>query len=63
MLFRLLIVDRRRLMMEKLALRHQLSVLKRSVKRPRIEDSDRMLWILLRRAFKVTLPGFGGHLG
>ncbi|MEM7310450.1 MAG: helix-turn-helix domain-containing protein [Planctomycetota bacterium] len=51
-LVRLLFADRERLMMENLALRHQLSVLKHSVKRPRIEDSDRVLWILLRRTFK-----------
>ncbi|MEM7310459.1 MAG: integrase core domain-containing protein [Planctomycetota bacterium] len=57
-LVRLLIVDRRRLMMENLALRHQLTVLKRSVKRPRIEDSDRMLWILLRRAFREWRDAF-----
>ena len=51
-LIQLLVADRHRLMLENLALRHQLAVLKRSVKRPKIEDSDRMLWILLRRAFK-----------
>ena len=28
------------------------TVLKRSVKRPRIEDSDRVFWILMRRTFK-----------
>ena len=37
---------------ENLALRHQLAVLKRSVKRPRIEDSDRIFWILMRRTLK-----------
>ena len=51
-LVQLLVADRHRLMVENLALRHQLAVLKRTVKRPRIEDSDRMLWNLLRRAFK-----------
>ena len=51
-LIQLLVADCHRLMVENLALRHQLAVLKRTVKRPRIEDSDRMLWILLRRAFK-----------
>jgi len=34
------------------ALRHQLAVLKRSVPRPKIEDSDRMVWIMLRRMLK-----------
>jgi putative transposase len=41
-----------RLVAENLALRHQLAVLKRSVKRPRIDDSDRVFWILMRRTFK-----------
>ena len=51
-LIQLLVADRHRLLVENLALRHQLAVLKRTVSRPRIQDSDRMLWILLRRAFK-----------
>ena len=51
-LIQLLVADRQRLMVENLALRHQLAVLKRTVKQPRIEGSDRRLWILLRRAFK-----------
>jgi transposase InsO family protein len=51
-LVRLLIADRKRLMLENLALRQQLTVLKRSVKRPRIEDSDRIFWILMRRMLK-----------
>ena len=50
---RFALVDRERLLAENLALRHQLGVLKRSVKRPKITDSDRLLWILLRRALKV----------
>ncbi len=37
------------LAIENLALRQQLAVLKRSVKQPRIADSDRIFWILLRR--------------
>jgi len=52
MLVRLLIEDRKRLMLENLALRQQLAVLKRSVSRPRIEDSDRIFWILMRRMLK-----------
>jgi len=52
MLVRLLLEDRKRLMLENLALRQQLAVLKRSVNRPRIEDSDRIFWILLRRMLK-----------
>jgi transposase InsO family protein len=41
--------ERQQLLLENAALRHQLAVLKRSVKRPRIEDSDRLFWIFLRR--------------
>jgi putative transposase len=40
---------RRQLAIEILALRHQLGVLKRSVKRPRLTDADRGLWVLLSR--------------
>ncbi len=36
-----------RLAIEVLALRHQLGVLKRSVKRPRLTNADRGLWVLL----------------
>jgi len=48
----LLLADRKRLMLENLALRHQLTVLKRSVNRPRIQDSDRVFWILMMRMLK-----------
>lgn len=40
---------RRQLAIEMLALRHQLGVLKRSVKRPRLSNVDRGLWVLLSR--------------
>ena len=40
---------RRQLAIEILALRHQLGVLKRSVKRPRLSNVDRRLWVLLSR--------------
>ena len=40
---------RRQLAVEILALRHQLGVLQRSVKRPRLTDADRGLWVLLSR--------------
>ena len=39
---RLLIEDRQRLALENVALRHQLTVLKRSVKRAKIHDSERV---------------------
>jgi hypothetical protein len=41
--------SRSQLALENLALRHQLAVLRRFVPRPRIEDRDRRLWMLLRR--------------
>jgi hypothetical protein len=41
--------DRQRLLIENAALRHQVVVLKRSVPRPRLEDSDRIFWIAMRR--------------
>ena len=48
-LLRSALADRQRLLLENAALRHQLAVLKCSVTRPRIEDSDRLFWIALRR--------------
>ncbi len=44
-----LLADRSRLALENAALRQQLIVLKRSVKRAKIHDSDRVFWILMRR--------------
>ena len=41
--------DRTQLALENAALRHQLAVLKRSVKRAKIQDSDRIFWMLIRR--------------
>jgi putative transposase len=35
--------------LEIVALRHQLVVLKRRTKRPRLHHSDRLFWILLRQ--------------
>ena len=40
---------RRSLGLENLALRQQLAVLQRSVKRPRLSNVDRGFWVLLRR--------------
>lgn len=42
---------RRDLVLENLALRHQLSVLRRSGRRLRMHASDRLLWIWLRRSW------------
>ena len=39
----------RSLALENLALRQQLAVLQRSVKRPRLSNVDRGFWVLLRR--------------
>ena len=44
-----LLADRSRLALENVALRQQVAVLKRSVKRAKIHDSDRVFWILMRR--------------
>ena len=38
--------ERLKLLAENLALRHQVMVLKRSVSRPKIRESDRLLWVL-----------------
>ena len=40
------------LVLENLALRHQLAVLQRSAPRPRLRPSDRVLWVLLSRLWR-----------
>ena len=50
-LIRALTLDRSRLALENLVLRQQLNVLRRSVKRAKLDDSDRIFWILIRRLF------------
>jgi hypothetical protein len=40
---------RRAMVLENLALRHQLAVLQRSAPRPRLRTSDRLFWVLLCR--------------
>ncbi len=47
---------RSQLALENLALRHQLLVLQRSVKRPQLERCDRVLWIFLSRIWKNWRP-------
>jgi putative transposase len=42
----------RALALENLALRHQLEVLKRNAKRPRLKNRDRLLWVILFRFLK-----------
>ncbi len=41
--------DRQHLVLENIALRHQLAVHKRSAKRPNINDSDRIFWLTVTR--------------
>jgi putative transposase len=50
--------SRRQLVLENIALRHQLEVLQRNAKRPRLRPSDRALWALLSR----FLPDWRLHL-
>ena len=47
-LIRALAADRARLALENLVLRQQLTVLRRSVKRTKLDDSDRIFWVLIR---------------
>ena len=43
--------SRSQLLLENMALRHQWTVLRRSVARPRLHNSDRLLWMLLERCW------------
>ena len=43
---------RRALVLENLALRHQLTVLQRTAPRPRLRTSDRLLWVLLSHLWR-----------
>jgi hypothetical protein len=40
------------LAVENLALRHQLTVLQRNARKPRLRQTDRLLWVLLFRFWK-----------
>jgi len=44
--------DRSRLALENLVLRQQLNVLRRGAKWARLDDSDRVFWVLVHRLFK-----------
>jgi hypothetical protein len=46
---RLLLPPRSRLVLENLALRQQLAVLRRSIRRPRLRPCDRVFWVWLSR--------------
>jgi hypothetical protein len=50
-LLRATFASRADLAVENLGLRHQIGVLRRTVKRPKVEDRDRRLWILLARLY------------
>ena len=52
------LASRQRLVLENIALRHQLEVLQRNAKRPQLRPSDRALWALLSR----ILPDWRRHL-
>lgn len=47
-----LVVSRGKLSLELLALRHQLVVLRRTVRRPQIQNRDRGFWIVVSRIWK-----------
>src|SRR5262245_52036407 len=47
----LIFIGHRQLALENLALRHQLAVYKRTVTRPRLRRTDRLLWIALARVW------------
>src|SRR4029453_2616037 len=58
-LFRLLPIlcgGHRQLALENLALRHQLAVYKRTVSRPRLRRTDRLVWVWLARAWAGWRP-------
>jgi hypothetical protein len=42
-------ISRRLLLLENLALRHQLTVLRRQTRKPKLRQADRLLWLTLRR--------------
>ena len=51
-LLQLVLKDRTQLALENIALRQQLAVYKRTVKRPKIEDRDRIFWLSVMRMLK-----------
>ena len=62
--FRSLLLPRSGLLLENLALRHQLAVLKRSSKRPRLRGFDHIFWVWLsqlwpnwRSSLVIVKPG------
>ncbi len=55
-LLRVLFRSRAELALENLALRHQLMVLRRSVRRPKLRQIDRLFWISLSQGWKDWRP-------
>ena len=51
-LFQLVLKDRTQLALENIALRQQLAVYQRTVKRPKIEDRDRIFWMTVMQMLK-----------
>ncbi len=51
-LFQLVLKDRTQLALENIALRQQLAVYRRTVKRPKIEDRDRIFWLTVMQMLK-----------
>jgi hypothetical protein len=51
---RALMVGRAELAAENVALRHQLAVLQRSIKRPRLRKRDRVFWVWLSRLWPAS---------
>ncbi len=56
-LLRALLASRTALVVENVALRQQLAVLKRTVPRPRVRLRDRVLWVALRVNGQLMLVG------
>jgi transposase InsO family protein len=57
-----LFCSRKNLLLENLALRQQLSVLKRRHPRPRLELLDRLFWLIVRRCWSGGAPRIHGEL-
>ncbi len=57
-LLQLAVKDRTQLALENIALRHQLAVYKRSVKRPNIKDGDRIFWLTMMRMLREWRNAF-----
>lgn len=53
--FRLICGGHRATVLENLALRQQLAVLTRTVKRPQLRSTDRLFWILLAKGWRDWL--------